>query len=75
MLGEEDGLHLTHGLLDGVVHDEVVVVFRGMQLDLRAQQALLDLLGRVGAALGQAALQLCPEFGAMKMRTASGRFS
>ena len=60
MLGEHDGVDLAHGIFHRVVDDKVIVGVGSLKLDLGADEALLDLLGAVRSASGQALLQRLP---------------
>ena len=60
MLGEHDGVDLTHGLFDRVVDDKVIVGVGVLELDLGAHESLTDLLRRVCAAAGQPLFKLAP---------------
>ena len=60
MLGEHDGVDLAYGVFHRVVDDKVIVGVGGLKLDLGADEALLDLLGAVRSAPGQALLQRVP---------------
>lgn len=73
VLRRDNGVQLPHRILHGVVDDKVIIGVGRLKLHFGPQQPLLDLLGAVGAPLCQAALQLRPAGGAMKMRTVSGR--
>ena len=60
VLGAQNGRHLRHRLLHGIVDDQIVVAAGGLQLHLGPQQAALDDLLTVGTTGGKAALQLHP---------------
>ena len=60
MLGEHDGVDLAHGIFHRVVDDKVIVGVGSLKLNLGADEALLDLLGAVRSAPGQALLQRVP---------------
>jgi len=60
VLGAQNGRHLRHRLLHGIVDDQIVVAAGSLQLHLGSQQAALDDLLTVGATGGEPPLQLHP---------------
>ena len=66
MLGGDDGVQFPDGVLHRVVDDEIIVGVGRLELHLGPQQALLHLVGIIGAPVLQPALQFLPAGGRNK---------